>query len=242
MRPEKPCLLLQRHNSPRSPCHRCTSEVGSRAGFRRRGWMPCWGSGRLKKQPKTPFSQARQCLRTARGASFLAVVQIAMLGRFTPPLCSWCRVLGCCWAPWSRSLPPPAVGQFLNVVHATGSVPRTAYTFATRAAFWPSPRWTGVTPSTQMHLTYAASACSLTPSARATLSTVAKLGFPSALRARYRLSRLSPASLATCVIPFARAMSPSALAIPAASSGSSWSQASRYAAISSGVRSCSATS
>jgi hypothetical protein len=43
----------------------------------------------------------------------------------------------------------------------------------------------------------AAWACRRTPSARATLSTVAKLGFPPSLSARYRLSRLSPASLAT---------------------------------------------
>ena len=44
----------------------------------------------------------------------------------------------------------------------------------------------------------------LTPSARATFSTVAKLGFPSALSALYGLSRLIPASLATYVIPRAR--------------------------------------
>ena len=40
----------------------------------------------------------------------------------------------------------------------------------------------------------------------------------------------------------ARAISPSARAMPAASSGASASHASRYAAISSGVRNCSATS
>jgi transposase InsO family protein len=85
-------------------------------------------------------------------------------------------------------------------------------------------------------------AWNLTPNARATFSTVAKLGLPSALRARYKLSRLRPASRATWVIPLARAMSPSALAMPETSSGASSSQASRYAAISSGVRRCSATS
>lgn len=42
-----------------------------------------------------------------------------------------------------------------------------------------------------------ACACSLTPSARATFSTVAKLGLPSSLSARYRLLRLRPASRAT---------------------------------------------
>lgn len=38
--------------------------------------------------------------------------------------------------------------------------------------------------SLQQAVDYAASACSLTPSALATFSTVAKLGFPSALSAR----------------------------------------------------------
>src|SRR5690606_26415716 len=47
---------------------------------------------------------------------------------------------------------------------------------------------------------------------------------------------------ATCDMPFARAISPNARAIPATSSGASLSHASKYAAISSGVRSCSATS
>ena len=61
------------------------------------------------------------------------------------------------------------------------------------------------------------------------------------VNALYRLSRLSQCR-ATCDMPFARAMSPSARAIPAASSGASASHASRYAAISSGVRNCSATS
>jgi putative addiction module component (TIGR02574 family) len=70
-------------------------------------------------------------------------------------------------------------------------------------------------------------AWSLRPSALVTLSTVAKLGLPSALSARYKLSRLRPVSFATCVIPLARAISPRARAIPPTSSGASSSQASR---------------
>ena len=97
----------------------------------------------------------------------------------------------------------------------------------------------GMTSSTSTH---AAWAWNLTPIARATLSTVAKLGLPFSPRPLYKLSRLNPASRATCVIPLASVMSPGARAIPAASSGASSSQASRYAATSSGVRSCSATS
>ena len=86
------------------------------------------------------------------------------------------------------------------------------------------------------------SAASLKPNARATFNTVAKLGLPSALSGRQRRSRLSPAFLATIGMPLARAMSPRARAMPAASSGASSSHASRYAAISAGVRRCSATS
>ena len=66
-----------------------------------------------------------------------------------------------------------------------------------RRAFAPSSEMTRSTSSSPSFGAYAASACSFTPSARATFSTVAKLGFPSALSALYRLSRLRPASFAT---------------------------------------------
>ncbi|CAI09452.1 hypothetical protein ebA5853 [Aromatoleum aromaticum EbN1] len=70
-------------------------------------------------------------------------------------------------------------------------------------------------------------ACSCRPNARVTLRMVAKLGLPSPERALYRLSRPRPVSLASWVMPLARAISPSAFAIKAASSPASSRQASR---------------
>ena len=89
---------------------------------------------------------------------------------------------------------------------------------------------------------HAAEACRRMPTASRTLMIVERLGLPSALSARYKLSRLSPESRATLLIPRARAISPSARAMPVASSGASASHASRYAAISFGVRNCAAMS
>lgn len=83
---------------------------------------------------------------------------------------------------------------------------------------------------------------SLIPRALATRRTVEKLGLPSALKARYRLSRLSPVSRATVVIPAARAISPNARATPAASSGAVSSHAFRYSIRSAGVLRWSETS
>ena len=89
---------------------------------------------------------------------------------------------------------------------------------------------------------HVAEACRRMPTAPRTLMIVERLGLPSALSARYKLSRLSPESRATLLIPRARAISPSARAMPVASSGASASHASRYAAISFGVRNCAAMS
>ncbi len=50
--------------------------------------------------------------------------------------------------------------------------------------------------------------CSLSPNERRTLSIVDKLGLPVCERALYKLSRPSPDSAATAVIPFDLATSP----------------------------------
>src|SRR5580698_354941 len=52
--------------------------------------------------------------------------------------------------------------------------------------------------------------CNCSPSAFTTLRIVLKLGFPSLERALYSPSRVIPASRATCAMPRARAMTPSA--------------------------------
>ena len=72
-------------------------------------------------------------------------------------------------------------------------------------------------------------------SAFTTLSMVARLGLQSGESALYRPSREMPVSLASCTMPRARAMSPKAAAMYAASSPASSMDAVKYAAVSSSL-------
>jgi hypothetical protein len=101
--------------------------------------------------------------------------------------------------------PRPKIRTFSTSSGWLWDIRRAPYQPLFRCVF---PRRTGVAES-----------CS--PSARTTLRTVASSGLPSVLRARYRLSRDTPACRATSLIPRARATTPSASATNAGSSLSS---------------------